>query len=372
MKTYMFPGQGSQRKGMGGALFDEFQALTRAADEILNYSIKRLCLEDPDNKLNSTQFTQPALYAVNALSYYKKLEESGRPPDFVAGHSLGEFNALLAAECFDFETGLRLVAKRGELMAQATEGGMAAVLNTTEAETRAILENNQLTAIDLANFNTPSQIVLSGRVEDIKAAQPLFQTGKRLFILLNTSGAFHSRYMDPARRAFEAFLEPLACAAPKIPVISNVTARPHVSHLIKESMVKQIVSSVRWSDSVEYLMGYEGMEFEEVGHGDVLTKLVQKIRREIPNPKRHVEPVATQPRTSAVEPVATRPRTSAFDLVQRWNDEYPVGTRVRSRRGTYGDLQTATPATVLFGHRAAIYMNGYRGYFDLNEIEPVR
>src|SRR5688572_11872523 len=107
MKTYMFPGQGSQRKGMGGTLFDQFPALTRAADAILKYSIKRLCLEDPDNKLNETQFTQPALYVVNALSYHKKLQDTGLPPDFVAGHSLGELNALLAAECFDFETGLR-------------------------------------------------------------------------------------------------------------------------------------------------------------------------------------------------------------------------------------------------------------------------
>ncbi|MFY0578004.1 ACP S-malonyltransferase [Cystobacter fuscus] len=359
MKTYIFPGQGSQRKGMGGSLFDEFETLTKAADSVLGYSIKTLCLEDPGNELNKTQFTQPALYVVNALSYYKKVRDTGRKPDFVAGHSLGEFNALLAAECFSFETGLTLVKKRGELMAEASGGGMAAVLNVTEKEIRSILESNRLTSIDLANYNTPSQIVLSGRIEDIKAAQPLFQTGKHLFVPLNTSGAFHSRYMEPARNEFAAFLRPIAFSELKIPVISNVTARPHENHLVKEYLTKQIVSSVRWSDSVEYLLGYEGMEFEELGHGDVLTKLVQKIRREIPNPKKHSVPVAKASPLPAAE------------LVRQWNEKHPVGTRVKSKIGNYERLETSTPATVLFGHRPAVYMSGYRGYFDLNEIEPV-
>lgn len=359
MKTYIFPGQGSQRKGMGGSLFNEFEALIRAADSILGYSIKTLCLEDPRNELNQTQFTQPALYVVNALSYYKKLRETGKEPDFVAGHSLGEFNALLAAGCFSFETGLALVKKRGELMAQASGGGMAAVLNATEKEIRSILERNQLTSIDLANYNTPSQVVLSGRTEDIKAAQPFFQTGKHLFVPLNTSGAFHSRYMEPARSEFAEFLRAMAFSELKVPVISNVTARPYENHLVKEYLTKQIVSSVRWSDTVEYLLGYEGMEFEELGNGDVLTKLVQKIRREIPNPKKHAAPVAKAPTLTAAE------------LVRWWNEKHPVGTRVRSKIGNYERLETSTPATVLFGHRPAVYMSGYRGYFDLTEIEPM-
>ena len=116
MKAYMFPGQGSQAKGMGGTLFDEFSELTQQANEILGYSVKELCLDNPKRELNKTQYTQPALYVVNALSYYKKIQETGQTPDYLAGHSLGEFNALLAAECFDFATGLKLVQKRGELM----------------------------------------------------------------------------------------------------------------------------------------------------------------------------------------------------------------------------------------------------------------
>ncbi|MFE4053270.1 ACP S-malonyltransferase [Streptomyces sp. YIM B13518] len=358
VRTYVFPGQGSQKKTMGGTLFDEFVSLTRAADSILGYSVKELCLEDPDNRLSRTEFTQPALYVVNALSYYKKLQESERP-DFFAGHSLGEFNALLAAECFSFETGLRLVRKRGELMAQAREGAMAAVLNASAQEIRSILDDNGLTSIDLANFNSGSQIVISGPSEDIKAAKPLFQSGNHLFAPLNTSGAFHSRYMEPARREFTRFLETVTFSPQKVPVISNVTARPYEDHRVKDLLAGQLTNAVRWSDSVQYLLGLGEMEFEELGHGNVLTKLINKIRREAPQ----------QPRQS--RPAAAQSSLSAQELVRQWNERNPVGTRVRSKTGEYQDLKTATPAKVLFGHRAAVYMIGYRGYFDLTEIESV-
>lgn len=359
MRTCIFPGQGSQRKGMGGSLFDEFETLTRQADSVLGYSIKALCLDNPEGRLDRTQFTQPALYVVNALSYYKKLRETGLAPNFLAGHSLGEFNALLAAECFSFETGLRLVKKRGELMAQAAGGSMAAVLNATSDEIRSILDQNQLTAIDLANYNTPSQTVLSGRTADIRAAKPLFQTGNHLFLPLNTSGAFHSRYMEQARVEFAKYLESVSFSDPKIPVISNVTARPHESHLVKEYLAKQIVSPVRWSETVIHLLQHTSMEFEEVGHGDVLTKLVRKIRREAPQPDERSQRAPG------------RPTPTVAELVREWNEKYPVGTPVRSTVREYAYLETATEATVLFGHRPAVYMNGYRGYFDLNEIEPI-
>ena len=134
MTTYVFPGQGSQNKGMGGTLFDDFSELTVQADAILGYSIKRLCLEDPQIKLSLTQYTQPALYIVNAFSYLKRLREIGKKPNFVAGHSLGEYSALFAAEVFDFPTGLQLVKKRGELMSRASGGAMAAILGLDEEQ----------------------------------------------------------------------------------------------------------------------------------------------------------------------------------------------------------------------------------------------
>ncbi|OEU94861.1 malonyl CoA-ACP transacylase [Streptomyces oceani] len=343
---------------MGGALFDEFEELTRAADSILGYSVRELCLEDPDSRLNQTEFTQPALYVVNALSYYKRLRDGEPAPDFLAGHSLGEFNALLAAECFDFETGLRLVRKRGELMAQASEGAMAAVLNASEKEIRTILDDNGLTSVDLANYNSASQIVISGSPEDIKAARPLFQSGTHLFAPLNAGGAFHSRFMEPARQEFARFLETVELTAQKTPVISNVTARPYEDDRIKDLLAEQLTSAVRWSDSVHHLLDLGEMEFEELGHGNVLTKLINKIRRESTRPP-------------AQEDEVTSPHRSAEELVRHWNERHPVGTRVRSTVGDYERLETATPATVLFGHRAAVYMDGYRGYFDLTEIEAI-
>ncbi|MGJ7907991.1 ACP S-malonyltransferase [Actinopolyspora sp. H202] len=359
MRAYVFPGQGSQQKGMGASLFDEFEELTRVADAVLGYSVKTLCLEDPDNLLDQTQYTQPALYVVNALSYYHKLRETGSAPDFVAGHSLGEFNALLAAEAFDFETGLRLVQKRGQLMAEASGGAMAAVLNASEKEIRDILEENHLQSVDLANFNTSSEIVLSGRRADIEAAEPLFQAGNHLFVRLKTSGAFHSRYMEPARAEFDDFLSSVGFSDLRLPVVSNVTARDYEEGAIRENLANQMVSIVRWSESMEYLLGYEDMEIEELGHGNVLTKLVRKIRRELGD-------AADRPVR-----VAKQRAANAEEMVRRWNEEHPVGTPVRSTVGDYGNLETSTEAVLLFGHRAAVYMRGYRGYFDLNELEPV-
>lgn len=381
MKTFMFPGQGSQSKGMGGALFDEFSDLTRKADGILGYSIKELCLEDPRNELNNTQFTQPALYVVNALSYFKKIETDGKP-DFLAGHSLGEFDALMAAEVFDFETGLKLVKKRGELMSQVSNGAMAAVLNASKEDIERILEENGLTHIGLANYNTPSQIVISGLAEEIAKAQPLFQQGKMRYYPLNTSGAFHSKFMQPAKEKFGKYLKTFKLSNPKIPVVANVSARPYENGKILDSLSSQIASTVRWSESVQYLMALaadrdETMEFVEIGHGDVLTRLVQTIKLQTPAPQpvQKAETVALAAEEKAVEAPETAPQApkrapAAADKVAAWNRSHPVGTKVKSTVLDYPDLETRTEAVVLFGHRAAVYMKGYNGYFDLDEIAP--
>lgn len=397
MKTFMFPGQGSQAKGMGGTLFDEFQELTEKADRILGYSIKELCLEDPRKELNKTQFTQPALYVVNAFSYLKKTRETGQKPDYVVGHSLGEFNALLAAECFDFEAGLEIVKKRGELMTEATGGGMAAILNASKEEIESILEKNGLSNIDLANFNTPSQIVISGLKDEIVRAQPFFQQGKILYYPLNTSGAFHSRHMQSAKETFAAYLKNFKFSELKIPAISNVTARPYCSDEILENLSNQIAGAVRWTESIQYLLGLgaeagEPMEFEELGCGDVLTKLVHTIRAVTPQPVKaetqapsttddvQAAPVPAQEKAAESDPIkrlirrlneAPRNLVDAGEKVKEWNASHPVGTRVKSSVLDYGELETRTEAVVLFGHRAAVYMQGYNGYFDLDEITPV-
>ncbi|MBT2288310.1 ACP S-malonyltransferase [Paenibacillus albidus] len=282
MITYVFPGQGAQKKGMGGCLFDEFHELTKQADEVLSYSIRELCLNDPQGNLNQTQFTQPALYTVNALSYLKTIIDTGQKPDFVAGHSLGEYNALFASGAFDFRTGLELVKKRGELMSRATGGGMAAIIGLTEEKIRETLLMNRLDGIDVANLNAPVQIVISGTKADIELAQTVFEktNGVEMFVPLRTSGAFHSRYMQEAKQEFKEFLAQYHFLDLKIPVISNVQARPYTASAIQENMVEQITQPVKWTESIRYLMGKGHMKFEEIGVGKVLTGLITRIQAE--------------------------------------------------------------------------------------------
>lgn len=281
MKAYVFSGQGSQQKGMGGGLFEEFKSLVNEADRILGYSIEDLCLYDEHQQLGQTEYTQPALYVVNALSYLKKINDTDRKPDYVAGHSLGEYNALLAAEVFDFATGLKLVKKRGELMAKARDGGMAAVIGLSEEEVGEILKDNNLHTLDIANLNTPSQIVISGPKGEIENAQSIFEnSGALLYSILNVSGAFHSRYMKDSKEEFENYLSGFEFKKPMIKVISNYTARPYRSWNIKENMMEQIVHSVKWTESIRYLMGKGIQDIEQVGPGFVVIDLVNKIRRE--------------------------------------------------------------------------------------------
>ena len=284
MIAFVFPGQGSQKKGMGQGLFDEvadYAAIEPEVDALLGYSLRQLCLEDPEDRLKDTRYTQPALYVVNALHTRKALDDGARPK-WLAGHSLGEYNALLAAGAFDFLTGLRLVQKRGELMAQARGGGMAAVIGLGVDAIAGTLADNGLDAIDVANFNSPSQTVISGPVDDIQRAGPLLQAaGARMCMPLPVSAAFHSRYMADAAREFEAFLAPIPFAALRTPVVANVTAQPYPAEggdAAKALLVGQITGSVRWVDSVRFLPGQGVDRFDEMGPGNVLGRLVQQIR----------------------------------------------------------------------------------------------
>ncbi|WP_244169796.1 ACP S-malonyltransferase [Paenibacillus helianthi] len=283
MQAFVFPGQGSQHLGMGEALFDEFPELTAQADRILGYSIKQLCLADTQNKLGQTAYTQPALYVVNALSYMRKVRATGKRPDFVAGHSLGEFNALLASGAFDFETGLMLVQKRGELMSRASGGGMAAVLGLGAEKVSQVLSENGLGGIDIANLNMPTQIVVSGLKQDIEQAMPFLETaGARMVVPLNVSGAFHSRYMEEARQQFSVYLDRFDFKRCELPVISNVYARPYRQADLKRNLADQITHTVNWTDCVRYMLAMGVEAFEEIGPGKVLTKLVDQIRKEAP------------------------------------------------------------------------------------------
>ena len=277
-KIYVFPGQGSQTPGMGGELFDQFPELVKQVDEVLGCSIKSLCLDDPENRLNQTDYTQPALYIVNALTYLSKTEETDLRPDFVTGHSLGEYNALFAAGVFDLITGLKIVQKRGQTMVKVTGGGMAAVIGMQPDKIKQVLKDASFETIDIANLNSPKQTVISGRKEDIEAVKSVFEdAGVRLFIPLKVSGAFHSRYMQDAQNEFADFLKNFEFQPAEIPVIANYTAAPYQDDETMNNMVQQISCPVRWVETIQYLKLQPEPEFEEVGPGNVLTKLIKQI-----------------------------------------------------------------------------------------------
>ncbi len=275
----MFPGQGSQFMGMGEQLFNEFPEVVAKANNVLGYDIASVCLTNPDNKLNQTNYTQPALFLLNYLSYQRYLK-TNKAPDFVMGHSLGEFNALNAAGVFDFEAGLKIVQKRGELMFSINGTGMAAVVGAEYKEVKEILHQHFAT-IDIANINTHSQIVISGHTEDLNKAADFFEDEGFVYIPLKVSGAFHSRYMTPIKESFQQLVETQNPKKPEIPVISNYTASHYPEEVqgIIKNMVNQISSPVKWLQSIEY-MQYQGeCDFIEVGPGEVLTNIIKKIAK---------------------------------------------------------------------------------------------
>lgn len=278
MTTFVFPGQGSQKKGMGEKLFKTYKELTHAANQILGYSVEDLCIYDQQEKLGQTQYTQPALFVVDVLHYLSKLDE-GFKPDYVMGHSLGEYVALYAAGVFSFETGLKLVSKRSELMAKAQGGAMLAVIGLSSEQIHLIIENNSIPNIDIANYNTYTQTIISGLKDDVMETIPLFESlGASMCLPLNVSGAFHSRYMREAASVFANYLMDFEFNDPKVPVIANTNADYYTSDTIKSNLVSQIDHSVQWLQSIESLINLGETDFIEVGPGMVLTGLINKIK----------------------------------------------------------------------------------------------
>ena len=276
--SFLFPGQGSQIVGMGADLFVEFPKKVAEANEILGYSLSDLCMNGPDDQLGQTQHTQPALYLVSYLHAQSISMESGEPA-MAAGHSVGEFAALAHAGAFTFADGLRMVAKRGEIMSRVSGGGMAAVIALDEEKIMEVLVGNGFTGIDLANFNSPGQIVISGPAAEIsESLTPLKEAGAKLVVPLKVSGAFHSRMMeDPAIR-FGEFLKDFSFQETKIPVYANVTAAPYPDNSsISETLIRQIHSPVRWSDTILAMRSAGADAFQECGPGKVLTKLLRQI-----------------------------------------------------------------------------------------------
>ena len=269
----IFPGQGSQFVGMGLELFARFPRETAQASAILGYDVAALCTEDRERKLSQTQYTQPALFVVNALTF---LDRGAPPAAFFAGHSLGEFNALWAAGAIDFSTGVRLVQQRGLLMSRVSGGGMAAVIGLPPAQVRACISGSPL---DIANYNSYDQTVISGpQSEMADAIARLERAGAKRVIALNVSAPFHSRYMKDVEDEFSRFMDTMPYTAPHTPVIANATALPYAPEELRTTLLRQVSSCVRWIESVEYLIRRGEREFIEVGPGNVLTRLVKDIR----------------------------------------------------------------------------------------------
>ncbi|MFB0535193.1 MAG: ACP S-malonyltransferase [Anaerolineae bacterium] len=290
--AFLFPGQGSQYVGMGQDLYETYpqvRAIFDQADEVLGFALSDLCFNGSEEALNDTINTQPAIF-VTSIALLRALESNkSQPPGFAAGHSLGEYSALAAAGAMDFAAGLQLVRERGRLMKEAGErspGGMAAVLGL-EAEAvnevcrRARKETGGV--IQVANYNSPGQIVISGdfrtRDEAIELAKA---EGARRVVPLAVSIAAHSPLMECIVDEFRQAVEAVEFRRPTVPVVANVSAVPLESiEAIQEEMVQQLTSPVRWVESVRYMIGQGVTEFVEIGPKDVLTKLMRRIDKSV-------------------------------------------------------------------------------------------
>lgn len=280
----IFPGQGSQFIGMGKDLFEhhsDSQSLFKQANDILGYSISDICFNGPEDTLNQTQHTQVAIFILSAC-IYQFFKGSEFNIDAIAGHSLGEITAYYAAGVLDFESALKIVIKRGELMAEAAQsssGGMAAIIGLDIDNVAKIVDS--FDGVKIANYNSPVQYVISGSTDAVKDACTEFEnSGARRVVILPVSGAFHSVQMAPSVPKFRDYLENFTFNNAQFPIILNRSVEAVTdSALLKENLPLQIESPVRWIETIN-LLSKNSTNFVEVGPGKVLSGLVKKINRE--------------------------------------------------------------------------------------------
>jgi len=283
----VFPGQGAQKVGMGRELFEAFDA-SRAtfseADDALGESLSRLIFEGPPEALTLTANTQPAIVTVSIAALRALATEVALAPAFVAGHSLGEYSALVSSRAISFADAVRTTRARGTYMQEAVPpevGAMAAIMKSDEAAVRkACEEAAQGEVVSPANFNSPDQIVISGHAGAVERASAILKNGGARSIPLKVSAPFHCALMRPAAEALGSFLGGVRFQPPAVPVVTNVEASPNVdASRIADLLVAQVTSSVRWTDSVRHMISCGVSTFIELGPGNVLAGLIGKIDR---------------------------------------------------------------------------------------------
>lgn len=283
--AYVFPGQASQKVGMGLGVYERYasaRAVFDEADSILGFPISKLCFEGPADELTKTVNVQPALVATSMACLKAAQDALGSKlpsPGFAAGHSLGEYTALAAADALDLGDALRLVRERGRLMYEAglrSPGSMMAVIAFDRAPLQEVCDE---AGVEISNVNAPGQLVISGAVDKLERAAELARArGARRLIPLNVSGAFHSTLMEPVMDEFAAFMESFTFRAPRIPVISNVTAQPLTDERsIREELLSQLRHCIQWQASVEYMTRHGITTYYEIGPGTVLSGLIKRI-----------------------------------------------------------------------------------------------
>ena len=280
------PGQGAQFSGMGKELYDNYSAAKEyidASNDILGFDIKSIMFSGSDEELKQTKVTQPAIFIHSVVA---ALTSEGFKPDMVAGHSLGEFSALVANGTLSFEDGLSLVSKRASAMqkaCEAQESTMAAVLGLDDEVVESICQQTDGIVV-AANYNCPGQLVISGEVKAVQAAcEKLTEAGARRALILPVGGAFHSPLMEPAREELAEAIESTNFANPNCPVYQNVDAKGYSDvSSIKNNLVLQLTSPVRWTQSVINMIADGATSFTECGPGKVLQGLVKKVDREMP------------------------------------------------------------------------------------------